>query len=201
MILCKNRHECLKLNKNFKKKIVLMGIKHCGKSTMGRMLAKNQNLDFYDIDQFIVQNYNQKQGLSVREIFIKEGEKHFREIEALSACILNKRIKPNTNAVIALGGSTIENEKAIECVAMCATMVYLKENADILYKRIIKNGIPPFIDKNTPYKSFLRIYENRSKLYEKRADLIVDINGLDINKAFNQLLKILMEKKICQEIY
>ena len=200
MISCENKYECLEINKKFKKKIVLMGIKHCGKSTLGKMLAKYQNIDFFDIDEFIVQNYNQKQDLSVREIFIKEGEKNFREIEAKSICILNKQIKSKTNAVIALGGSTIENEQAIECVAVSANMVYLKEMADTLYNRIIKNGIPPFFDKNDPYNSFLKIYDYRSKLYEKRADITINLNELDINNAFNKLLKTLMEKKICQEI-
>ena len=71
----------------------------CGKSTVGKTLARIKNIPFIDLDQYI----EDQQNMSVRELFKAEGELKFRKLEQKA---LLELIEANTPAVIALGGGT-----------------------------------------------------------------------------------------------
>lgn len=166
------------------KNIILMGIKHCGKTTLGKMLALEFKKIFYDTDELVEEFYQKEKSLveriSVREIYKKEGSEGFKEIEA-NVC---KWIKNEVlNSIIALGGGTIENEEALSYLDD-GFFIFLDENKDILYTRIIRNGVPPFLEGEEPYKKFSELYDRRRRLYEQKANLIVKLNGLDIKNAF-----------------
>jgi len=60
-----------------KKNLVLLGMMAVGKSTLGKIVAKKQDLEFIDIDEIIENKYAMKIG----EIFKKKGEKYFRKEE------------------------------------------------------------------------------------------------------------------------
>ena len=60
-----------------KKNLILLGMMGVGKTTIGRLLAKKLNLDFYDIDQIIEKENNMK----ISDIFKKKGEIFFRKQE------------------------------------------------------------------------------------------------------------------------
>lgn len=172
------------------KNIFLMGIKHSGKSTLGKMLAKELNKEFFDTDNLIEEFYCSEKKLvdklSFREIYKIEGAEGFQKIEA-SVC---KWIKENVcDSVVSFGGGVIENKEAVDYLIGAGVFVYLKEDIDTLYKRIVANGIPPFLSEGDPYENFLILYERRAKLYQKKADIIVELKGAGINEAF-QLLKL-----------
>jgi len=70
--------------------VVLIGMKHCGKSTIGKLLAARWECPFYDIDPMIEETHACDTGdqLSVREIFEQHGETYFRRIEGHVVCEL-----------------------------------------------------------------------------------------------------------------
>lgn len=89
--------------------IILMGIKHCGKSTQGRMLGKDLGAPFYDTDTVI----KKISGKSPREIFLEEGKDGFMEKEkdacfAIAQEIEEKQIK---KVVIATGGGNLQQSE------------------------------------------------------------------------------------------
>ena len=59
------------------KPIFLIGYMGCGKTTVGVELARQTGLEFIDLDDFI----QQKEGMTIEEIFDKKGEKEFRKLE------------------------------------------------------------------------------------------------------------------------
>ena len=85
-----------------KKNLVLLGMMAVGKSTLGKIVAKKQNLEFIDIDLII----EKKNVMRIDEIFEKKGEKSFRAEEEK---VVLKSLEKN-NCVIALGGGAFMNK-------------------------------------------------------------------------------------------
>ncbi len=165
--------------------IVLMGMKHCGKSTLGTMVAERYACEFYDLDE-AVEMLNGEPGVSVRDIYARYGKDVFQRLEAAAAQRI--REKGGKSFVLALGGGTIENAQAMEHIRPMGRLIYLREKPEILFMRIEKNGIPPFLSKDDPFTDFLKLYERRAALYEGEADLVVDLNAKGIEEAFASLI-------------
>ena len=89
----------MKSNKN----IVLLGMMGTGKSTIGYLLSKKMNLEFYDIDRIIEKEEDSK----ITEIFKYKGEDYFRKIEE-KICL---KILKLDNKIISLGGGSFLNRK------------------------------------------------------------------------------------------
>ena len=85
-----------------KKNLVLLGMMDVGKTTLGKIVAKKQKLEFIDIDL----NVEKKNSMTISEIFKKKGEKFFRMEEEKEVL---KSLKQN-NCVIALGGGAFMNK-------------------------------------------------------------------------------------------
>jgi shikimate kinase len=84
-----------------KKNLVLTGMMGVGKSTIGSALAKKLKLIFFDIDKII----EKENSTTIKDIFEKEGEAKFREIEKKTVF----RVLGNKESVIALGGGAFMN--------------------------------------------------------------------------------------------
>ena len=84
-----------------RKNLVLLGMMGVGKTTVGKIVAKKQNLEFIDTDK----NIEEKCSMKISEIFEKKGEKFFRIEEEKESL---KSLKKN-NCVIALGGGAFIN--------------------------------------------------------------------------------------------
>lgn len=80
------------------KAIFLIGYMGCGKSTLGRNLAKRCDIEFIDLDDYI----ESKAGKKIREIFADEGEAAFRELERRTLVEVSGR----DNVLVACGGGT-----------------------------------------------------------------------------------------------
>jgi shikimate kinase len=83
--------------------IVLVGVPGAGKTTVGRLLAKELGLEFFDSDQVI----EARAGKSVADIFTQDGEPAFRQIE--HDVVIELLDSPN--AVVALGGGSLGNDE------------------------------------------------------------------------------------------
>lgn len=159
-----------------KKNIVLIGMPGSGKSTIGVVLAKLLRYQFVDMD-IVIQEQEKR---LLREIIADEGNDGFMAIENR----VNAEYKAE-NTVIAPGGSVIYGKEAMENLKEIGTIVYLKLSYENLEKRlgdlkargvVLKDGY-----------TLRTLYEERTPLYEKYADIIMDEGDMDLITTVNAI--------------
>lgn len=146
---------------NDKRNIVLIGMPSSGKTTIGKALAARIGKRFADTDELIVGTT----GKSIPEIFEKEGEKVFREIEKKVIC----DISVNDGTVIATGGGVILDEKNVLALKRNGVIVYLDRKID----NLIATDSRPLSSNVDDLK---KLYAKRKPLYEKYAEITIDDN-------------------------
>lgn len=184
---------------SIKDSIVLMGCKHCGKSTQGKLLAKQLVVDFYDVDEEIAR----LKGTDVRTFYTKNGVAAFVLAEE-EAC--NDIIKKNEDRqiVIATGGGICDNPPALNSLRSCGTFVFLRLDIKHSVGRIMTKieetefgtfkNVPAYVlDENpTSLKQIEDILTNkfneRYQQYQSIADIIVDIKNAPVEENFKTLL-------------
>lgn len=115
--------------------IFLVGYMCSGKTTLGRALADKLGCEFVDLDEYI----ESRQGCSIADIFVRDGEASFRAIEqkALDEVINNHA---TTNAVIALGGGTPCVAGVMAKLNRVGLTVHLRTDVDRIVERLIEGG-------------------------------------------------------------
>ena len=144
--------------------IVLVGMPGCGKTTIGRKIAKKTGRKFIDTDDIIVQRAN----MSIPEIFEKYGEAHFRKLE----CEVVADFAKEKELVIATGGGAVANKHNADALAENGRIYYIKRDIDTLATK----GRPLSKDSNKLQEMF-RI---RNPIYASCADCEIENN----NKPF-----------------
>jgi shikimate kinase len=174
------------------KNIVLVGFKGCGKTRIGKLMAKSTGYEFLDIDSVIEDIFlkTHKKKMSVRSIFKTFGGDYFRKLEG-KAILLSAKAK---RSLISLGGGTPLNPVFKKNKFKGSTFVYLQVSPDILYKRIIRKGVPPFFDKKAPKKSFTSLFIQRTPVYSKIADFKIDNSTKPPAATCRDVLKMLKGK-------
>lgn len=158
------------------KNIVLIGMPGVGKSTVGVILAKELGYQFVDSD-LVIQNQT---GKLLREIIEEKGVDGFIAVEnEVNAGLQAEK------SVIATGGSVVYGKEAMEHLKEIGTVVYLKLSYELLQSRLgnLKGRGVVLRDGQT----LLDIFEERSVLYEKYADLTVDEENLDIEGTLQKI--------------
>jgi shikimate kinase len=156
---------------------ILIGMKHSGKSTLGRMLAGRAGVPFYDTDRVMEARFAARGGIDrpVREIFRKLGAEGFSHFEVETVRELASRL--GGDHVLALGGRTALNPQLHELLRGLGTIVFLEVDPEHLWARVSGGGIPSFLDPRSPREDFLRLYGEREPRYREMADLVVRLCG------------------------
>ncbi len=141
-----------------KKNLVLLGMMAVGKTTLAKIVAKNQNMQFIDIDK----NIEKKNSMKIREIFEKKGENYFRTQEEKEVL---ESLKKN-NCVIALGGGAFINQKIRENVLKNTISIWLDANIKLLSERTRRNQKRPLLKQGNSEKILKKLYEERKKIYK-----------------------------------
>lgn len=163
--------------------IILIGMPGAGKSTLGVVLAKVLGYQFLDSDLLIQKQEKRK----LHEIISCEGYEGFQKIEnQVNASIETEK------TVIATGGSVVYCEEAMKHLKSSGTVIYLKLSLNALSKRLgnLKGRGVLLKDGQT----LGGLYEERSPLYEKYADIVIDEEGKDLEASLKSVLEILKEK-------
>lgn len=138
--------------------IFLIGFMGCGKSTLGKKLAKKMAYSFIDLDKEIETSTNK----SILEIFDTEGEAHFRNLE--TDWLKNYK---GGNTIISLGGGTPCFNNNMESINSIGTSIYLNMNSGLLTNRLFNSKQKrPLIEKYKDDK--IKLEEEISKLLNKR---------------------------------
>ena len=141
-----------------KKNLVLVGMMAVGKTTLGKIVAKKQELKFIDIDASI----EKKNSMTIKEIFKKKGEKFFRMEEEKEVL---KSLEKN-NCVIALGGGAFMNKTLRENILKKAISIWLNIDIKILSKRVKWTQKRPLLKEENKQKKITELYANRKNIYK-----------------------------------
>ena len=141
-----------------KKNLVLLGMMAVGKTTLAKIVAKKQKLEFIDIDK----NIEKKNSMKISEIFDEKGEAFFRIEEEKEVL---KSLKKD-NCVIALGGGTFMNEAIRKDVLKNAISVWLDVSIKTLNERVKWNQKRPLLKKDVNAKILKELYDKRKKIYK-----------------------------------
>mgnify|MGYP002761804880 FL=1 len=171
--------------------IILMGIKHCGKSTQGRIISKKLSVPFFDTDDVIFE----MTGKTPRQIYTELGNEGFQEAEEKACSFLLEKINSSAekNAVIATGGGICGNKKALDVLKKIGTFVFLRTPERIASFRVLREisvaqdgtllNVPAFIAKKNPRsvadakKIFHDFFIERECIYEQLADVVIDMSS------------------------
>lgn len=159
--------------------VVLIGMPGAGKSTLGVVLAKILGYEFIDADLLI----QGKLDKTLQKIIDACGPDGFIEVENEVLCTLSA-----THAVIATGGSAVYSDEAMRHLSSIGTVVYLKVSYEKLESRLGGLHERGVVMKNGMGMSLADLYEERSPLYDKYADLTIDIDGLSVRDAARRLV-------------
>ncbi len=164
-----------------KDNITLIGMPGSGKSTVGVLLAKRLGYKFIDTD-LLIQEREEKR---LYEIMRDSGNEYFLKVENEVNASVDTR-----HTVIATGGSAVFGEDAMKHFSEIGKIVYIRVPFEVLRERIKDFSTRGILMRNG--QTLEDIYAERSPLYEKYADVIVDTscdsvfeNCLKIEKAIN----------------
>ena len=163
-----------------KNNIILIGMPGVGKSTVGVILANELGYQFVDSD-LLIQKREKK---LLRQIIAKEGVDGFIAIEnEVNASIRTEK------SVIATGGSVVYGQEAMEHLKEIGTVVYLKLSYKSLEKRLGNLKGRGVVLR--PGQDLRALYKERTVLYEKYADVVVDEENKDIEATLQTILECL----------
>ena len=159
-----------------KTNIVLIGMPASGKSTVGVILAKVLGKKFIDTDLVI----QQREDALLAEIIKEKGVERFMKSEEEAILSVNEN-----NTVIATGGSAVYGEKAMEHLKENGTVIYLKVEKAELFKRLKNIKERGVVLKQG--ETLEEMYDNRSVLYEKYADIIIEERKCTIEETIEKI--------------
>lgn len=159
-----------------KENIVLIGMPGAGKSTVGVVLAKKLGYSFLDSDLVIQEKY----GKLLHELIEENGVEGFWKIENE----VNRSLRVR-KSVIATGGSAIYGTEAMEYLRTIADVVYLKLPYEEIEERLGDLNARGVTLK--PGQDLAALYAERTPLYEKYADRIIDCSGKMLREIVSEI--------------
>jgi len=156
----------------------MMGV---GKSTLGKIVAKKQKLNFIDTDV----NIEHKCSMKVWEIFEKKGETFFRQEEEKEVLESLKK----KASVIALGGGAFLNEKVRNVILEKSISIWLDHDLKTINERLKWNKKRPLIQNGNTEEIINKLYEERKDIY-KLANYKIDCGNLAKKNIVEKIIDI-----------
>lgn len=159
----------------------MIGPMGAGKTTIGRQLARQLNIQFYDSDWEI----ESRTGVNIPMIFEYEGEAGFRKRESAMLAELT-RLSP---AVLATGGGAILSADNRKRLSENGFVVYLRCSVNRQLERTMRDTNRPLLSSAKPRDRLEGLMKIRGPLYQSCADMSVDTGSLSTRLAIKQILE------------
>ncbi len=137
--------------------IVLVGMMGAGKTTVGRRLAPQIGLPFFDADSEI----ERAAGMSVAELFKRHGEKSFRQGEAK----VIERLLGEPPGVIATGGGAVLDAETRRHISEKAVSIWIKADIDTIVRRATRRRTRPLLKTGDPHEIITKLLNERTEFY------------------------------------
>ena len=160
--------------------IVLVGMPGCGKSTVGRSLARRLQMPLADSDHVI----EQRLGSTIRSYFERHGEAAFRDVEET---VLNE-LTSGEPLVLSTGGGAVLRPANRERLSARGTVVYLRATPEQLYRRLRNDTKRPLLQVADPLKRLRDMFDERDPLYRACAHMVIDTHSAGLSTLVSRVL-------------
>ena len=161
--------------------IFLVGLMGAGKTSVGKLLAAELNLPFYDTDAEV----EARSGADIAWIFDVEGEAGFRERETQVLADL----ADIGEAVISTGGGIVTRTANRDILKTSGYVIYLYAEALRLYARVGKDKKRPLLQTADPLAKLQQLLQNRDPLYREVANLVVTSEHASSRAMANNIIR------------
>lgn len=161
--------------------IILIGMMGSGKTTVGRLLAKQLGKTFIDSDEEI----QKRTGVTVQHIFDVEGEAGFRQRESG----IVKELMQRNDLVLATGGGAVLDANNRREMKENGTVVYLKSGVHDLWQRTRHDRSRPLLQTADPRAKLQELFVKRNPLYTETADIVIHTGKQSVQVLLSALLR------------
>jgi shikimate kinase len=161
--------------------VSLIGMPGGGKTTVGRLLARQLGWRFVDSDAEI----ERALGCSIRDYFAREGEEAFRDIEART---LASVLEHAEGVVLSTGGGMLLRESNRIQLRDRTTALYLHSTPEELFRRLRNDTHRPLLQVVDPLARLRELYGQRDKLYRHAAQFVIETGRPSVNTLVNMVL-------------
>ena len=165
--------------------IALIGPRGCGKTTVGRALARLLDGECVDTDERIAE----RESRSITDVFVTEGETGFRRRE----CEAIREVVQAPPAVISVGGGAVLNEQNVDALRAVATVVWLRAPAETLYQRISTDpatlGSRPRLTDQAGVDEVRRLLAERAPLYQRASHFQIETVDRDPKEIAEEIVR------------
>lgn len=166
--------------------IYFIGLMGAGKTTIGRLLAKQMGREFYDSDHEI----ERKTGVKIPLIFELEGESGFRKRETTAIDELSQL----DNVIVATGGGAVLLQENRDYLKNTGKVIYLRAKVNDLYQRTRNDKSRPLLQGANPKQKLEQLYIARDPIYAALADYIVDTGAQSANEITSRIEQLLLHQ-------
>ncbi len=165
--------------------IFLVGLMGAGKTSVGRMLARRLNKDFFDADAEV----ERTTGVKIPVIFEIEGEAGFRVREEK----VIEQLTAMNGIVLATGGGAVLSAANRGCLKSRGRVIYLRASPEDLWRRTRRDRTRPLLQTPDALGKLRALHEQRDPLYRDVADLVVDTGSQSVSHLTSRIQQLLAE--------
>ena len=157
--------------------IIFIGMPGCGKTTVINLCEEKYGKEVWDTDAY-VENLHGR----ISDIFAKYGEEHFRKLEAEAV----REICKKDDCFISTGGGCVMREENVRVFKNSGKIIYLRAKKETLLERLEGDTSRPLLAGNMSER-LTELYNKRTPVYERVADIIIDTDGLTPNEVLENI--------------
>lgn len=166
-----------------KRNIFLIGPMGAGKSTIGRQLAQQLNMEFIDSDHEI----ERRTGADIAWVFDVEGEEGFRDREEK---VINE-LTEKQGIVLATGGGSVKSKETRNRLSARGVVVYLETTIEKQLARTQRDKKRPLLQVDAPREVLEALAQERNPLYEEIADVTIQTDDQSAKVVANQIIQMI----------
>jgi XRE family aerobic/anaerobic benzoate catabolism transcriptional regulator len=164
--------------------ITLVGLRGAGKTTLGRRLARERGVPFFELDREVERQY----GATIGEILQLHGQPGYRRFERES---LQAVLTQNAAAIIETGGGLAADPEMLSLLLEHSTAVWIRASPEEHMQRVIDQGdLRPMARSREAMRELKEILKAREPFY-RQAHLHLTTSGKSADQSFEELLSLL----------
>lgn len=170
-----------------KHNVILIGFMGSGKTSVGKLLAKRLSYQFLDSDQLI----ESRAGDSINQIFSRNGEEYFRNMETELLKDISSDMK---QTVLSTGGGLPLRDQNSRILKEMGYVVFLKASKETTLKRLKGDSSRPLLNGDELEQKVERMMKSRTPIYESTAHKIIATDGRTIDEVADFIMEAYMKQ-------